>query len=915
MMQLLKIRSIYCSAGILTAAFVLITCTLTWKTAAAHVSSHFFYSNLTALQDTVPTIKNDTIPNKKDSLSDSTIVRTGIDSAQKTDTFSFKVSKDSLDAPVNYEAEDSAVVMIAQKKIFLYGKTKTTYKDIELTAPKVELDQQTQIVTAYNKLDSAGDVVERANFKQAETSFQSDTIRFNFKTQKGLTKNTFTQSGDIFIQGDDVKKVSPTTMYAKHGVMTTCDLDDPHFGFRYNKIKIINKKLAVSGPIHPEFEGVPVPIYLPFGIFPLSTGRHSGFLAPSLETNDQYGLGLVNGGYYKVINDYWDITLRTKFYSYGGWALDLSPTYRRRYKYQGGLNLSVISTKLNFKGDPDYQKNMSYFINWNHSADARARPGTSFSASVNAGSTSYNKYVSNNPQLNFQNIMSSSITYAKTWIGTPFNLTVSANHNQNNNLHYITLNLPDVGFTMNTIYPLQKKEVVGTPKWYEKLGVGYNGSFTNSVSFYDTLSYGKNGVKPIFKYLLDTAQWAAHHNIPITLSLPPVLGGALLISPGVSYSQDWLQRVTIYSWDSARNKVDTSLRKGLFIDQRTSFSLGFNTAIFGKYDFKNSKILSIRHVMRPSVSLSYSPDFNKQHLHRVQVDSTGDILLYNEIGGSFLNNTTGRTFGGISFQLDNNLEMKVRSKKDTTNGGIKKVRLIDGFGFSSGYNFLVDSFQLTNPVFYIRSSLFEKISITATANLNPYDYDGRGFPISKLFSHNGQFYWGRIQNASLAVSTSFKSKPKDDKKEQQRQKQLNEIMTDPNLTDQQGLVDYMQQNPAEFVDFNIPWSVSLSFSLSYYQQMKPDYSGFQGKMNSNVSVNGSFSLSPKWMFTANGYYDLTTNKIQMFQMNISRDMHCWQMAIGITPIGLYRYFNINISPKSSILQDLKVNRTRTFVNF
>ena len=320
MKQLLKFRSIYCSAGILTATIVLIICTLTCKTTAAHVPLNFFYSILTCQQDTVKPLLKDTIPNKKDTLIDSSgeALLDTTKPSQKVDTFAFKVSKDSLDAPVNYEAEDSAVVMINQKKILLYGKTKTNYKQIELTAPRVELDQQTQILTAYNSVDSLGDIVERANFKEAESSFQSDTIRFNFKTQKGLTKNTFTQNGEAFIQGDYVKKISPTTMYAKHGVMTTCDLDDPHFGFRYNKIKIINKKIAISGPIHPEFEGVPVPIYLPFGIFPLSTGRHSGLLAPSLETNEQYGLGLINGGYYKVINQYWDIMLRTKIYSYGG---------------------------------------------------------------------------------------------------------------------------------------------------------------------------------------------------------------------------------------------------------------------------------------------------------------------------------------------------------------------------------------------------------------------------------------------------------------------------------------------------------------------------------------------------------------------------------------------------------------------
>jgi len=475
--------------------------------------------------------------------------------------------------------------------------------------------------------------------------------------------------------------------------------------------------------------------------------------------------------------------------------------------------------------------------------------------------------------------------------------------------------LPDVGFTMNTIYPLQKKEVIGTPKWYEKLGIGYNGSFNNSFSFYDTVKYGQNGVKPLLQYLRDTAQWTARHNIPISLSLPPVLGGALLISPGVSYSQNWLQRLTILNWDTANRKVDTSFRKGLFIEQQAGFSLGFNTAVFGTYQFRNSKIIAIRHVMRPTLGVSYSPDLNQGHLRTVQTDSSGKTLTYNDIGGGIVSYSSGRDFGGMSFQLDNNLEMKVRSKKDTTNGGIKKVKLIDGFGFSTGYNFLADSFQLSNPVFYLRSSLFDKISITANASLNPYDYDNRGFPVNNLFSRNGKFYWGRISNANLAISTNFKSKATDKKKEEERKIAMNEILNDPNLTDQQNLLDYMQQNPAEFVDFNIPWTVSLSFSLYYSQQFKPDYSGFEKKFNSNISVNGSFSLSPKWMFTANGYYDLSTNKIQMFQMNISRDMHCWQMSIGVVPVGLYRSFNINIQPKSSILQDLKVNRTRTFSEF
>jgi lipopolysaccharide assembly outer membrane protein LptD (OstA) len=936
MKQLRKFRLNYFSAGALTAAIAVIFCSLTWKTTAAHARSPYFYSTLTSLQDTIkplldtikpvlkqdtikPILKNDSLPNKNDSLNDSTVAR-GLDTtkpSQKIDTFAFKVAKDSLDAPVMYEAEDSAVVLVREKKIFLYGKTKTDYKDITLTAPKVEIDQETQILTAYNKLDSLGDVIERANFKQGETAFQSDTIHFNFKTQKGLTKNTYTSSGELFVKAEFAKKVTPTTMYARNGVVTTCDYDDPHFGFHYNKIKIINKKLGVSGPIHPEFEGVPVPIYLPFGIFPLSTGPHSGLLPPSIEVNEQYGLGLVNGGYYQKINQHLDLTLRGDIYSYGGWALNITPTYRRRYKYNGGLNFSVRSTKQNFKGDPDYSKNISYFVNWNHSLDSRARPGTNFSASVSAGSTKYNQYVSNNPERNFQNQLQSSITYSKTWLTKPYNLTVSANHNQNNNLHYININLPDVGFTVTTLYPFQNENSVGTPKWYQKLGIGYTGSFSNSFSFYDTLTYGKNGVKPFFEYLLDTAQWSARHNIPITLSLPPVLGGALMIAPGISYSQEWLQRQTIYTWNDVAKKVDTSTRKGIFIDHQASFSLGLNTALYGLYEFRSPKIVGIRHVARPSLSFSYTPDLNKSHIRDVQVDTTGRKIFYDDMGGNAVSYAaSARTFAGFSFSLDNNLEMKVKSKKDTSNEGIKKINLIDGFGFSTSYNLLADSFRLApSNTFYLRSSLFQKVSITALASVNPYDYDSLGFPIDKLFSHNGKFYLGRITNGSIAISTDFKSKPKDPKREEARKKQMNEILTDPTLIDQQGLIDYMRQNPAEFVDFNIPWNVGLGFSLSFQERLKSDYSGFEKNFSANLSFNGGFTLSPKWMFQVNGFYDLKRNELQMFTMNISRDMHCWQMSISVTPVGLYKFFSINISPKASILQDLKVNRTRSFTNF
>ncbi|HEY6063918.1 MAG TPA: putative LPS assembly protein LptD, partial [Chitinophagaceae bacterium] len=472
-------------------------CTLTWKTSAGHIHTDNFRSPLTIPRDTTkPILKPDSLRGNINAFTDTTKLP-GKDSVivkEKTDTFSLKISKDSLDAPLKYAAEDSAVILVQDKKIILYGKTRTDYKDITLTAPQVELDQQTQIVTAVNRKDSSGEVLEVARFKSGDNDFTSDTIRYNFKTQIGLTKNTYTVQGEFGVISDLAKKVNEDVTFIKRARFTTCMLDEPHFDFVARRMKIINKKLAVTGWVGLEFEGVPLPppIGLPFGFFPLSQGRHSGFLPPQFTTNEQYGLGLEGLGYYKVLSDYWDVQLRTNIYSYGGWSVNVNPTYRKRYRYSGAFTLSMQSTKLNFKGDPDYSKTKTYSVSWSHSVDSRARPGTSFSANVNASSTKFNRYIANDPFRNFQNLQGSSIAYSKSWAGKPYNLTLSANHNQNNSTHLINISLPDAGFSVSTLYPFQKKESAGTARWFEKIGFGYNGNFRNQVSFYDTAFKLKN---------------------------------------------------------------------------------------------------------------------------------------------------------------------------------------------------------------------------------------------------------------------------------------------------------------------------------------------------------------------------------------------------------------------------------------
>lgn len=910
MKQLYKFRPIYFFTATLIAVLL---CTVTWKTLAAHTGLHEIGRLLTTQSDTTkPILKPDSLLKINNKLSDTTRNPLADTSGkkEKIDSFSLKISKDSLDAPLKYAAEDSAVVRIKDKKILLYGKTKTDYKDITLTAPKVEVDQQTQIVTAVNRKDSSGEVIETAHFKSGESEFTSDTIRYNFKTQIGLTKNTYTQDGEIIVHGEEAKKVNANTTFIKKARFSTCNLDDPHFAFVTPKMKVINKKLAVSGPAHPEFEGVSIPIFLPFGFYPLSQGRHSGLLPPHFATNEQYGLGLEGLGYYKVLNNYWDVKFYGNIYSYGGWTFNVNPTYRKRYRYSGTFNFSIQNTKLNFKGDPDFLKNKSYYLTWNHSFDAKARPGTSFSANVNAGSTKYNQLVPNSTERNFQNLLGSSISYSKSWAGKPYNLTITANHNQNNLTRLINLNLPDVGFSVSTLYPFQKKESVGATKWYEKLGIGYNGNFRNQVSFYDTAFR--------LKQLIDTLQWGAQHNFPISAALPPIAGGAILVSPGISWSQVWIAQKFRRTWNPVTKKIDTTITKGFYMDNQVSFSLSLNTAIFGTYQFKKSRIVAVRHVIRPSFSFNYKPDLSKKHFYKTQVDTSGNYFFeFSEFEGALYSGFYKGETGGISFQLDNNLEMKWRSKKDTGDNAIKKIKLIDGYGFGTAYNFLADSMKLSVFNLYLRTTLFEKISITAYGILDPYKTDERGRDINKyVWQQGGKFNLGRLTSGSISVSSNFQSKPKDPKKDEQRKKSEQQRFSDPALVgDQQRLLEYMQQNPSEFVDFNIPWKISFGYSLSFATRLKSDFSGFEKDFTSNINFNGSFNLTPKWNFSANGYYDFDTKKLQTFSMSISREMHCWQMAINITPVGLFRYFSFSINPKAAVLQDLKINRNRSFPNF
>jgi hypothetical protein len=849
------------------------------------------------MTDTIPK-KN--IPDSIHVIQDSSVIT--------IDTFSFKTAKGALDVPVAYHADDSMVMDIPQKNIKLYGKKSTIkYADNNLEAPHIEYDQNTNLVRAHITKDSVGKVIAYPTFTQADFKTTSDTIVFNMQTRKGLTKGTYTQQGEMYVYGEKIKKVSDDVFYALRGRFTTCNLDTPHFAFVSSKIKFIKNKMAFTGPVHPEFEGVPIPVILPFGIYPLTQGRHSGLISPSFTANDQMGLALEGLGYYKILSPNWDVIFRGTLYSYGGWTASVNPRYYKRYRYQGNLGFDIQRFKTNFKGDPDFSSSQTMNIRWNHNSDSKARPGVTFSANVNAGSSKFNEQVPNSPTRNFTNQLYSSITYSKVWKDKPFNLTVSANHNQNTLQRLINLNLPDVAFNVNTLYPFRRKEPVGDTKWFENLGIALNTNAKSLSSFYDTAGN-------IGRQYIDNLQWGASHNVPITLSLPQL--GPVQIAPSISYQEKWYQQKLRRVWDPLDKKDDTLKSKGLYRAYEMTFGVSASTRIFGMYTFKGGKVQAIRHEIRPYISANYKPDLNKKDWYNLQVDTAGRLERHSVYEGSIYGAYSEGEFGGLSFGVDNNISMKVRNKKDTSAEGVKKISLIDGFSITGSYNFLRDSLKLDVLNLSARSNLFEKINITGSAILDPYEKDSLGRSIDQLIWKKRPLSLGRLIAGSVSMQTSFKggdkTKPANPPTTGIGQENMNRSGMPLDEYDQE--LAYINNNPGEFVDFSIPWNIDLSYSLRFNRFFDVKERRFTKSFGQDVNWNSSLNLTPKWKIGVNGFYNITDNELGTISMYLSREMHCWQMAINISPVGKYKFFNLSISPKSGLLRDLKINRTRYFID-
>lgn len=825
-------------------------------------------------------------------------------------TDSLSQSESQIDFDVVYSAVDSVIFGKTSKKVFLYKDAIVTYGEMELKADFIEFDLSTNIVYATGLPDSTGKIVGKPNFKDEVQELQAENLRYNFKSQRGYIEAVRTEMEGGYLHANVTKKDEYGHIHIKDGKYTTCNAEHPHFYVALTKAVSIPGEKIISGPAYLVIEDVPIPIGLPFGFFPNTTTNTSGLLIPQYGEESGRGFFLRNGGYYFAINEFMDLTLTGDIYTNGTWGLRVGTKYRKRYKFSGSFNARIYQNVTSEKGLADYRKSSDYSITWSHSQDSKANPNQRFSASVNLSTRKFDQNHSRVLTNALTNTKSSSISYQKSWPGSPFNFSASANHTQNSNTGGVNLNLPKVSFNMSRIYPFRFKNSTGNGGFWEDIQLSYTSSLDNRISTVDTLLFTKN--------VFDDMRNGYKHSIPITWNYKPKRIKNFTFSPNLSYKGVAYTERYEKSWeeiyhpteDSTYYDVVTDTIKGLSYAHSyyPSVSASLSPKIYGMYQFKEeSKIQAIRHVMSPSVSFSYIPDVSSivPEYYRDLYDENGEHIKRYSIYDKAIYGTPtlGSSSKTMSFALRNNIEAKLKVDTDSTSE-LKKVKLLDNLNFSSSLNF-ADSVKF-RPISFNGSTRFfdGKLNLSFRGNMDPYALDSlsRRMNVSE-YSQSGKLL--RITNAGLTMGLNLKGgsgKSKDGEEE---------VEIDPieNLaTNRNGLhndeydafdEDYYY---GEYVDFNIPWSLRIDYSLNYTKTSS------ETRIIQTVRLSGDFSLTPKWKIGYNTGYDFKNAKVTTSNLSIHRDLHCWEMRLTAVPFGIYKSFNFQINAKSAILQDLKYNK-------
>lgn len=809
--------------------------------------------------------------------------------------------KEALEDKVEYSSRDSIRFILEDQMVYLYKNCDLKYQKITLLADYVKINFDTKILYASGLPDSTGKVRGNPEFSDDGEEFRSKEMQYNFDTKKGLISEVITEEGDGFLHGAIIKKMPNDEINIKHGKYTTCNHEDPHFEFRFVKSKVIPDNKIVTGPAYLVIEDVPTPLVIPFGLFPNKKGQRNGILLPTYGESANRGFFFENFGYYLGISDYVDLELRGDIYTRGSWALKARSNYTKRYKFRGSVGLRYA---VNITGDPgsvDYSKNRDYAINWNHQQSAKARPNSKFSANVNIVSSKFNQFNPTSASDYLSNTFQSSVAYQTSFAGKYF-LTASLNHRQNVITRDFDLTLPELSFSVNRFYPFRSKERAGKIKWYENISVQYKLNAKNQLNTYDSLLFTEQ--------MWEQLRTGIRHSIPVSSSIK-VLKHFNLTNT-INFEERWYMKKISRAWrddtliqngDTAVGYLDQDTSQGFFTVRDFSFSSNLSTRLYGMLSFRKGPVAAIRHVLSPTVVFSFRPDFSDPDwgYYDSYIDGSGNEQTYSYYDG-FLYGTAPRGRSGrINFSLGNNLEMKVRSKKDTLTG-MKKVVLIENFTISTSYDLAKDSLRWSPLQLSGRTRLFRNLDVSYSSRWDPYAVNNQGRRVDQYeIDVNDRLF--RFDNSSWRFSLNWR---------------LNQDALQAKRASEEGTEEELRminENPDEFVDFSIPWNLTLSYNLSYITNAEAVTEERESEIIQTLSFNGDVNVTPKWKIGFRSGYDFENRDFSYTSVDIYRDLHCWEMRFNWIPMGPRKSWNFTINVKSAMLQDLKLNRKKDFRDF
>ena len=893
------------------------------------------------VNDTIPQ-KNDSTTAKPDVINVDSLAKNQSRAVQWNDSLAQiedsvkKSRRGALEDPVAYEAKDSIVFMMDSKNAYLYGKGKVDYQNITLTSENITMNMDSSIVHAIGAVDSLGRLYGKPVFKQGKDEYESETMSYNFDTRRGFITNVTTEQQEGFLYSEEAKKGKDNELYLRRGRYTTCDEEHPHFYIALSKAKVHTGKDVFSGPAWLVVEDVPLPIAIPFAYFPFTSKYSSGFIMPSYGDENSRGFYLRDGGYYFAVNDYWDLKITGEIFTKGSWGLGAQTTYKKRYKYSGNFYFNYQVTKTGEKNLPDYSVTKNFKLQWRHQQDSKMNPNSSFSASVNFATQSYEKNNLTslyNPTSYAQSTRTSSVSYSRSFPKIGLSLSSSFNITQNMRDSTISLTLPNLSINLQKFYPFKKKVQVGKQKWYEKISMSYSGTLQNSITTKEDQLLHSNLIK----------DWnnGMRHTIPISASF--TLLKYINIVPMFNYTERWYSRKVNQSWDTENQSVlrDTIYGFNRVYNYNLSLSANTKAYVFFQPNKKifGDKIQMVRHVISPSISFSYAPDFSASRYGyyktytKTDMDGNVSLVEYSPYQGAIYSYPGRGKTGSISFDIGNNIEMKIKSDSDST--GVKKVSIIDELGANLSYNLAAKQQPWSNLSTRLRLKWGKfALNLNTTWMTYAYEFDKNGNVVvgNKTEWSYGRF--GRFQGMSKNLSYTFNNQSwkkwvKGFRKLFYGEDDEEEVTADNNLEDGMELDnpdnEQQEENKKEnsdgldengYMKFSIPWSFSVSYGITMAEDRSRNINvknmRYPFKFIHNLNFSGNVKLSSNWIINFSSGWDFTNNELSMTTVNVSRDMHCFNISAGFV-FGPFTSYHVTMRANASTLTDaLKYDKKSSY---